>query len=157
MYFIFIQSLPFKGTGFSGSGADGASGIVAGSCALTSTLNDLLSTTLEDSVTSESWAAGSSGRQDWGGALISGRLGKKHKGGGERSTGDAGGVLRGARGLLGDVIGRKPGLVGDMLRVKGLVGVREKGEVTDGLSGEVGPLPVLARSKMKAVSVKLRW
>lgn len=44
-----------------------------------------------------------------------------------------------------------------MQRLKGLVGVREKGEVTVGLSGEVGPVLALALSKMKAVSVKLRW
>lgn len=86
-----------------------------------------------------------------------GRLGRESTGGSGHSIGDVGGVLIGARGLWGDVIGRKPGLVGDVQRLKGLVGVREKGEVTEGLSGEVGPLLVLAFSKMKAVSVKLRW
>lgn len=61
---MFFQSLPFNVPGLSGRGADEAFGIVTGSCSITSTVDDLVWITLEDSVTTETSAAGRSERED---------------------------------------------------------------------------------------------
>lgn len=63
----------------------------------------------------------------------------------------------GARGLCGDVTGRKSGLKGgDMARWMGEGGAREKGDTRGELRGEDAALSS-ALEKMKAVSVRLRW
>lgn len=66
------------------------------------------------------------------------------------------GDTREARGLWGEVIGRKLVLGGDIVRWKGEEGTREKGETNVGLRGEVGVGPSHF-PKMNAVSVRLRW